>query len=348
VEELDPAREDALCELWRENLPAVSGDLHAKLRWTYRTGPDGPGTVLLLVAKNGAPGTVVGCAGLLARGFSSHGRDVRLGLNCDFAVDKHHRSGMPAILLQRAMYRRARAAFPLSYGFPNDKAIGIFERLGYHKLGPLTRFARVLHYERYVRRVVEMRGATRVAGLALDWLSRVRHAPRTWPARLALRLEWLVGFDERFDALWRQAGPAWPIVGCRDAAHLNWRFRDRPGASYDIAAVRDRRGGALVGYVVLERHGPGAHVRDLFARDDEALGQVLELVADQLRERGCDSLSVAFLGARRVGEILEGCSFRAREIGRTVIIDVGEGAPMPSEALRRPDSWYLTDADEDT
>jgi hypothetical protein len=349
VEALSNALEPGLFELWRANLP-VYGDLSRKLEWTYRAPPAGPSDALVVVHREaGSADSVIGCSGLQPREFHCAAGMVRVGLNMDFAVDRRHRSGMPAIMLQRQMVRRARAAYPVSYGFPNDKALAIFERLGYHKLGELVRYSRVLHYERFVRRVVDLRGATRAAGLVLDAVAAAGRAPRLWPARRAGEVERLDRFDERFDELWRRAQGAWPFVGRRDARQLTWRYRARPGVPLRILAVRERRGGtALLGYAVVERIGDHAHLRDVFAGAAPALQPVLELVAAALRDEGVDSASLSFLGAPQVVGHFVACHFHRREVSRTVIVDVGEQAPMPSAVLHDPAAWYLTDADEDT
>lgn len=63
-------------------------------------------------------------------------------------------------------------------------------------------------------------------------------------------------FDARFDRLWERCCAQYQVIGIRDRAYLNWRFRARPDASYQcLASVRDSE---IIGYLVyrtVERDG---------------------------------------------------------------------------------------------
>lgn len=75
------------------------------------------------------------------------------------------------------------------------------------------------------------------------------------------RLEAAAGVDveevERFpdevDELFERSVPEHGAIQVRDAAHLNWRFSERPGTNYRIALAR--RAGSLVGYAVYRADG---------------------------------------------------------------------------------------------
>ena len=161
---------DTLMGLWRRNLgirPDI--DLSARLRWYYLDGPEGPGRVMLLVATGPEGETVVGCEGIGVRRFAVAGQPgpVRAGLLGDLAVERSHRTLMPALSLVRASRNVARE-LTMHYGFPNAAAAPLFERIGYRTLGTLTRWVRVIRHGSYIERVLINRMLARVSGALLD------------------------------------------------------------------------------------------------------------------------------------------------------------------------------------
>ncbi len=172
---------------------------------------------------------------------------------CDVMVE---RSANRALVRKGPLYRVA-AGFleaevgsgrrhPVAFGFPNDRAHAVAERLGL--------------YER------------------IDELVQV-----SWPAAPlaaspgARRLTWQpigqagVGFGRAqrrcIDALWARMAPGFTasILGVRDAQWLSHRFLMHPKLRYELLLVR---GGWLrrpIGVLVLRRHADHLHLLDLVA-----------------------------------------------------------------------------------
>src|SRR4051794_2215991 len=119
----------SLIRLWTRNLP-VGTAVDDKFRWFYLDSPAGPAEAFLLEPQDGPDqGRAVGCAGIGQRDFAYRGQPVRAALLADLAVDKSHRTVLPALTLQRGVQRYTRGAFDLSYGFPNKHAVAIHTRL---------------------------------------------------------------------------------------------------------------------------------------------------------------------------------------------------------------------------
>ena len=97
-------------------------------------------------------------------------------------------------------------------------------------------------------------------------------------------------FDASFDELWRVTRDDYPIIGCRNAAALNWRYRRHPFRSYTTLVHRE--GGRLRGYVVvtvLEKRGRArGRVVDLLTRrgDHETAVRLLTGACRILLNRG--------------------------------------------------------------
>ena len=340
----DPTeRKAALLRLWSDNLP-VEVDPAAKHRWLYLDAPTGRAEAFVLEHDN----TPVGCAGITVRELW-HGDDrLRAALLADFAINRAHRTVMPALILQRSVKRHVEASFDLSYGFPNAHAVGIHLRTGYHALGELGRYVRVLRHGGYLARSYGDSLAARAAGVAVDTANLAMQLARAITPVRARALRWLEDLDVRFDRLWETARAGFGLVGRRDAAFLRWRFLAQPGHRNRIAALVDRRSDALRAYAIVGgQRGEMAHLHDVFG-DLASIGDLLLLLVPALYARGHTAVSVRFLGDPRLIDILQAHHFSLRDRSRTVIVHEGAHCAIASSIVRDPGSWYITDLDEDT
>lgn len=65
----------------------------------------------------------------------------------------------------------------------------------------------------------------------------------------------LAGFDERADGLWEELAPGLPLAVVRDAAYLNWRYRDYPFQECELLAAV-AADGSLDGIAILQHDPP--------------------------------------------------------------------------------------------
>lgn len=343
---LSDAREsrEPLIRLWSENLHH-RGDLDEKLRWFYLDAPSGPGEAFLLRTED----DVVGCCGLTTRELYHRGQPVRAALLADFAIDKKHRSALPALTLQRAVKRHTDGAYGLSYGFPNDGAVAVLKRIGYQELGRMARFVRVLRHAPFLERRYHRPLLGRAAAMVVDPASLVITAARSLRKRTLLRLEWLEDFDARFDRLWDVAQPRDLIACKRSSEFLRWRFMRKPSEKNQIAALVERHAGALAAYAVV-RNGEGgeAELVDLFGINAGAVDSLLSQLVPSLYARGHASVSFRFLGSPVLLEVLAKHMFSLRESRRLVIINLAPTCPVDPSVAADPRRWYFTDLDEDT
>jgi hypothetical protein len=324
-----------LHRLWADNLD-MRGGLDTKLRWFYCDGPHGPGRALVLRAH----GAAVGCAGVGVRTLVHRGAALRAALFADLAIDRPHRSGLPALTLLRSIRAEIARDFDLGYGFPNHKAIAVYRRAGFIELGRIDRYVRVLHTGRYLAaaapwlRIPAAAVADRVlAGADRLHELRARRFALDWPAR----------FDARFDRLWQAVRAADRIACERSAAFLGWRFaHDR----HRIAAVVHRDTGALAAYGVLRPAERGLiELVDLLGADERELDAAIALIVPEARRLGFAAIGFRFLGDPRVIRVLRAHGFVRRGEPRSIVVAPGRGAAL---AALPAAAWYLTDLDEDT
>ncbi|WP_374354671.1 hypothetical protein [Chitinimonas sp.] len=124
------------------------------------------------------------------------------------------------------------------FGFPNQRAMTVADRLGLYKP---------------VGKVVELEWES--AGAALPWWLSL--SPLHDPAQHAgaLRRLWAaMAEDLRAD-----------IVGIRDLERLRYRYFEHPDQPYHCALLRHRLGGRAIGLVVLRHHGEHSEWLDLVA-----------------------------------------------------------------------------------
>lgn len=342
--DVDHAAAD-LVRLWGNSLASAGGDLHAKLDWFYRAAPAGPARAVLLTAIDGDDGTVVGCEGIGFRRVWLGDRVLRAALLADLAVDPGHRTLLPALMLVRKTRETAASSAEFQYGFPNRKALGVFQRIGYRPLGTMARNVRVLRFGPYLARRVRLPLLSTLGGAVLDVAGAMLRALPLLRASAGFRLAFPSGPDERFDALFDVARTRYGVIADRGRDFLRWRFFAGQGRA-ELATLERRGDRALRAYAVVTRRDGVAHLSDFLAASDPELEALFALLAPVLRDRGCVSASVRFLGTARVRSLLERSGFRLRGADRTVVIDAG-GDPALAAMIADVENHYLTDADED-
>ncbi len=343
---------DVLVRLWKSNLP-VGVDAYAKFDWSYRKNPLGPGSAVLLETDvggaDGKSAEYVGCAGVGMRRFFMGGELVKTALLADLAVEKKHRTVMPALVLTKGVRALCEREFQLVYGFPNKHAEGLFTRLGYVQLGRMTRYALVLRHAQYAARKIPNPLLAAAAGWIADLPYRAAWQHGIAARRTSFALEFIEAFDPRFDDLWQRAKASYPLLGYRGADFLNWRFRESVGFEYQIVALRDADGTKLRAYAVLELDkGTVIHLADVLGETDRHVELLLTMVASTYRSRGFASISVRYLGHPRFVELLGRLGFREREATRMVIADASGDLASSRDFIADAKNWYILDGDEDS
>jgi hypothetical protein len=339
------AREDLFVNLRRDAL-GEEATSPALFRWQYQEAPDGDSEALVLESRGVRGREPVGWTAVQERRLLVDGRERSAGLLVNLVVVEGHRTVLPALMLQRAARAVARERFELSYGYPNRAALGGFLRAGYHHLGDIRRHACVLgaHGDKLAELGMWAPAAAAV-GQAADAVSPlVRRALWAWGGR-RYDFEWPANVDRRFDRLWSRAAAArpWQVMSRRNARFVQWRLSSHPKEPFAVGALVERSTGELVAYAALRQYGMRAHIADLFAADEEALGPVLDGVLEALVRMGVTTVDFCHLGHARVVEMLRLRGFQPREAIRHVIVDPASLGP----SILDPERWHLTDVDGD-
>jgi hypothetical protein len=201
----------------------------------------------------------------------------------------------------------------------------------------------VLDYAPYLERRLGRPAVARSAARVLNALAGLGR-PRALLPGLRCQAAWESSFDDRFDVLDRTSRLKVPVRGERSAPFLNWRFVSKPGSAVRIFTWTARGSRALKAYAVVELEAGVAHVRDVFGSDWRAIGDALcrlerELCGMRARSINCNALATSPLA-----ELLVRLGYVARESSRRVILSRGA---RDLGSLTAPESWHVTDADED-
>ena len=273
-------------QVWGSNHPHTDARF---FDWIYaRTPKDTPAGIMVRHQER-----AVGFAGICPKRQWVAGREVGLAHGLDYMIQP----GLPDMLTGRVALRVAHRWMQLveernfSFGlvFPNSNSMRILTspRVGMSPLFEPALLIRPLPSARFTERIRGVPGralsmATRVAALS-SW---VRVSDYGRPRGEAEPVE---HFDEGFDALWLQARDTLDASTVRDAAYLNWRFREHPLYRYQV--VGWRQDGAWLGYVVcVERRLFGVDtllVVDILSPQIQSVGPALiDAVSDDAHRRG--------------------------------------------------------------
>lgn len=327
-------------ELWKQTR-SKPVELERTFRWYYRDDADRGNRCFVLLHGSGAE--LVGATGVGVRRFQVDARGIDAALLGDFFVHKAHRSLFPALSLQRTAADAARVSAAFVYGFPNQKALPVFRRLGFAELGTVRRFVRVLDYAPYLQRHMKRPWLARAVARPLNALAPLRRPRSLLPSR-SRRYAWVTDFDERFDALDRQSKLGALVRGQRSAAFLSWRFSAKPGFAGRTLALFDAGSTTLRAYAVVETAPEAASIRDLYGRTWRDVAHVLGRLEREMRAARVASISMNLVGAPALVAVLARLGYTERPSSRKVIWSAGPAsAPELSDVAR----WYLTDADED-
>ncbi|MBI4609344.1 MAG: GNAT family N-acetyltransferase [Candidatus Rokubacteria bacterium] len=215
--------------------------------------------------------------------------------------------------------------------------------LGFHEVAPL----------RWLLRPMGLRG------LIGPWLSRLgrrglaERIPRLPFPKLPrsgvtdIRVREVTGFDGRTAVLWRRAVTAGRVGARRDAAYLNWKYRDHPSTRYRM--LEAERGTELKGLAVHRTVETGALRIGTIAElgcdpgADGVVGALLDAILDRFRQEGVDLVRALTLDPS-TGRALRRAGFFPVRLSAGLLVHA------PDDVLKRissPRRWILTHGDSD-
>jgi GNAT superfamily N-acetyltransferase len=218
-------------------------------RWQYEQNP--AGRALIWVARDRESGEVVGQFWVLPTRVQALDQICIGSLIVNLVVHpSYRRQGMASTLGKSVLADCPRRGIDFTYAMPSpasyhmDTAVFKNKEIGQIPLliRPLDWGALAAHWfgqtwlEHLARAGQQVLTGISKSGLTRDHTSH------------SLRIDKVARFDDAFDAFWARVGQKYPVALVRDAAWLNWRYKDVPTRDYRALAAYD--GQRLVGYAV--------------------------------------------------------------------------------------------------
>jgi hypothetical protein len=346
LRQIEPWDRDALLRLWRDNLATLADSAVGPPRysWAYERHPHGGPLTILAVNSNQE---VIGCGSLYPRTIFAANIELTTGMPSDFAVDRKHRIGGAAVMMQRHLAAESASGFQALLAFPNKAARPILQRVGYKPLVGAFGWVKPLRVNDKLQQVL---GSSRwLTGLASAPVNLALWLADGWRSRRLSgdRVEILERADHRFDDLWRRAADRYPIAGERTSAYLNWRYAEHATNRHRFFCLL--RDGQLVGYIAFSTERHNALVGDLFAIDmTDTADRLLLHFARQMRKNGCATIFVVFGGNSGFEKRLRALGFiRRGDADREFLVFVRDLKPETAAVLTDSQNWYLFDGEMD-
>lgn len=340
IRQVDPAAErERIMSVLAGSLPAAA--LWDRFDWLYLENPEGPALVWLAEQD----GVALGTSAAHRRRMRVDGRVVPVLLLGDFGVDPTQRSLGPALRLLRATLAPVEdGSVALSYDFSNAAMQAVYRRMGMTTLGHSERWMLPVSITQLLRERLGRKPLTTMVGGVGDLLLQGRRVLQGGADGVQIeRLYDVCGAE--FDRLDARLAPPAGVVGVRDAAYLNWRYRRNPVWRHEIICAR--RGDELAGYVVLRPTAPSVlSVLDLAGEDEQVSRALVTAASDWAQARHSAALHAEVLAEGPAAQLLQRLGFVRREAQPGPI--VCRPADSPHHALLDDAAqWWLLGGDRD-
>lgn len=259
----------------------------ARYDWLYRKNPQGSAHTWVATPRGGDE--IVGFTSIFARDVAVAGEMIPGGVGFDAYVLPDHRGRGLATDLhaasRQAMARRE-VPFHFMFGPPVAKNLRALVRAGSRVVGSL-RYLNLPLSARGVLGMLRLDESTAVGVIErLRLLDAALDATRRFlgGVRGDVRVQPVFRPTEAFDEVFEDIAGRIPVVGRRDAAYLNWRYRQNPVCEQELVSIE--RKGRLLGWAALESSPRGTLLVDyLLPLDPQegriALGALIAYVAAQ-------------------------------------------------------------------
>lgn len=314
-------------------------------RWQYldnpNTGPEGPE---IWIARDG--NRILGQYASMPVKLWWKDREARASWGMDVFVTAEARGRGVGARLFTAWADHVEVALGLGL---TPSSHGLFRKLGYADVGPVPFFQKVLD----PRRVADRRfgpGLGRIVAPLVGLALRARFRDRPMipsHGRPAADVRTVTTFTPDYDDLWERTRGSYMMCARRDAAYLNWKYRDCPHRRYALWEARVNR--RLVGFAV-SRHEMHRDLRlgwivDLFtdAGDAHARDALLDAVMRSFREAGVARAQSFSLGLPLAASLRRRGFFSARSPMRFCVRAKAQAAEVIAETER----WHVVFGDSD-
>lgn len=200
----------------------------------------------------------------------------------DFIVHQDHRGH--GLGLARQMLKEPY----ILVGTPNSTARTIWKRLKCFECCGITNYINIVRIDAVLKSKSVNKVIAFAVGAIWSCLRSVFNIMKYLPSSKNLKIAEVSGFDDQINKFWHSVSNDYEIISVRDAAYMQWRFRDAPDKKYTILSAR--KDDEVLGYIVFRQENKdGLHygliVDFLAAADDISTLDFLFLNATRILEK---------------------------------------------------------------
>lgn len=336
--------ESRIKDFWAANFPGWQKE---KYSWFYKKNPSG--TTLGWLANNDDEENLLGLVVVFPRTMHVNNEKLRAGVVGDFAFAEKARTFWPAFMLQKNVLSSVKdGRLDFIYGLPNENADQLMVRTGYIKIGQCIRFVKKIRSHGYLRNRLRNKSWARILSYLVD-AAIFLTAPETYKSLLSRKSIYELGnsFDARFDCLWEKASGRYSLIGERNSAYLNWRFRECPYIEYKFFAGIDKKTEEMYGYVVYSILDGELCIADFFVLDiDKYFDRLMVAFLNHGRTLNINSVVFHFYGSEKINRKIMKFRFYIRKNYRSFVIYANKDT-IEKYGLTDPEKWYFMESDND-
>lgn len=322
------------------------------LEWENRKNPAGQSIIKLAVDHD----EVVGHACLWLFRVKLFEQQALAGQGVDGMVHPDYRKqGMYEELAFQSFEAARQQGVGVSFRFPNISALSaISSRLNVSKVCNVPQYLKILKG----KDAAEMFSGNPVVSMGLGMAFDVYRLLR---GRLSIKnaaygVEEITRFGQEFDTLWQRESQLYQIAVQRDAAFLNWRYKDSPIHYQCFAAYKQGRlAGYIVGAVEEKQSKAGkiiklGHIADIFCstEDKEAIKLLLKEFEKYMELQGVSALSCWMLKHWFYSKELEKAGYVNLKSPSILAAGmIGDAYKGLADQLLKEENWFVTIGDSD-
>jgi GNAT superfamily N-acetyltransferase len=331
-------------EVWTKEL---ADKLREMWEWKYEKNPHDPpdGNTTCVLERDGR---IIGMLGLLSGLVKLKGRTLPMLWAIDFAIHPDFRGGGFRILnWAKKEYSSFVQGGIVTAGRPYE----FYKKMRYLPVFSFSIFKNILNPKNFFRKKTKNIAVAYIIAILFKLVSGFLSLFKIHLKDKNISVSKISGFDDRFDALWKEASEGYTICMVRDKDFLNWRFFERPDQGYTIFAAEKR--GKILGYIVLNHQSQDnkkyGSIIDLFTKknDKKTLHRLIAQALDYFKSERVDIASFPMppeCGFYRNVLIKNG--FFVRTKGGSFVASPA-GYPEIEKDLMKPKNWFLTSMSSD-
>lgn len=314
--------------------------------WKFLDNPAEMNPFILVFEEDG---NILGHISLWVADAYVMGEEAKISLRVDTMVDPDARGkGIYRQLNEHMLSEAKKAGISYLYGFPAPKAKDLLIKY--------TTAIEVDNISRYMTILNPINIGIGMLGGVLSPLKPVGRLYQKWRLRRAMDVELPDGWkleeaaeaDARFDELSKATRTLKPVMLKRDAAYLNWRYKQHPDKDYTILALSKRED--LKGFIVVKKEKTPlkkgevtiGYIVDWLGIEEENIWELL--MHGALRHlQDTDMIQSWFFPETIAANVMEQNGFREKDRPMPLVIH-----PLKETSLDKKRDWWITQGDVDS